>query len=373
MPAPVARLDSPLIDVTRRRDSAASFIVETADQGFWRVGDDTPAFVVRVPSERFWHQLWSWDAYRTGLAFVNGAFDIEGDLVAALRLWGERRSRVTVMGLLRALLVRVRVEHWIQSPARARRNIQFHYDRSNDFYRTFLDERLVYSCAYFERETDTLERAQLAKLHHVCRKLDLVRGESFLDVGCGWGALVALAAQDYGAGALGCTLSREQEAAARTMLSMRGLSDRARVELVDYRQLHGTTFDKIASVGMVEHVGRSRLRAYFQTLARLVADDGLVLNHGIVRPPHVVEDAASLFLQHRVFPGGELPRHRDVVGRRVRRLRGAGCGESPAALCADLPALGPAPAVASIRVPGDGLARDVPNMVALPGGIGCGL
>ena len=97
------------------------------------------------------------------------------------------------------------------------------------------------------------------------------------------------------------------------MLSMRGLSDRARVELVDYRQLHGTTFDKIASVGMVEHVGRSRLRAYFQTLTRLVADDGLVLNHGIVRPPHVVEEAASLFLQHRVFPGGELPRLTEML------------------------------------------------------------
>jgi cyclopropane-fatty-acyl-phospholipid synthase len=151
----------------------------------------------------------------------------------------------------------------------------------------------------------TLEDAQEAKLDLVCRKLDLGREDTFLDVGCGWGALVTLAVERFGARAVGCTLSRQQYDAAVRLIGERGLTDRASIALSDYRDVDGR-FTKIASIGMVEHVGRSRLPRYFAALAKHLDDDGLLLNHGIARPSTLRQDAESHFLQRRVFPGGEL-------------------------------------------------------------------
>jgi cyclopropane-fatty-acyl-phospholipid synthase len=269
------------------------------------IGDGPPAFVIRVPSVEYWRRLLQLDAYRAGMAFVSGEFDVEGDLPSAINYWSRRPRRLSLAALALALLPRLRIERWFQSRGAARKNIEFHYDRSNDFYQLFLDRRMVYSCAYFETPDQPLDRAQEGKLDLICRKLDLHPGESFLDVGCGWGALIAWAVERYGARAIGCTLSRQQQEAAVRLIGERGLSDRARVVLSDYRDLTGT-FDKIASVGMVEHVGRSRLPGYFRTLAARLEPSGLLLNHGIIRPPHVHVDATGKFLQQRVFPGGEL-------------------------------------------------------------------
>ncbi len=176
---------------------------------------------------------------------------------------------------------------------------------------------MVYSCAYFESPDQTLDHAQEAKLDLICRKLDLRAGERFLDIGCGWGALVTWAVEHYGARALGCTLSRRQHEAAVRLIGERGLSDRARVELCDYRDVEGR-FAKMASVGMVEHVGRTRLVAYFKALAARLEDSGLLLNHGIVRPSTVREDATGTFLQQRVFPGGELASLEDTIAAAER-------------------------------------------------------
>jgi cyclopropane-fatty-acyl-phospholipid synthase len=285
--------------------SLTSYTVRTPRDGDLVVGDGPPAFVVRARSIESWRRLWRLDTYRAGMAFLRGDFEIEGDLVAAVEVWWRRAPRRSVFNTLLAILPRVRPERWIQSRARARRNIQFHYDRSNDFYRTFLDRRQVYSCAYFEHATQTLDQAQEAKLDHVCRKLDLHAGDSFLDVGCGWGALMAWAVERYGVTAVGCTASRQQHESATRMFGERGLAGRARAELCDYRDVGGR-FTKIASVGMVEHVGRSRLASYFGELASRLDDAGLLLNHGITRPSTVRGDATSHFLQRRVFPGGEL-------------------------------------------------------------------
>lgn len=281
-----------------------SYAIRTAQDGVV-IGDGAPAFTFRVPSIDYVKRLWRLDAYRAGLRFLRGEFDVEGDLVAAVRAWSRSAEESRLAASLFALIARLRPERWWQSRELARHNIAFHYDQSPEFYRAFLDRRMVYSCAYFERPDATLEEAQEAKLDLVCRKLDLTAGDSFLDVGCGWGALVTWAVERYGTRAVGCTLSREQRDAAVRLIGERGLADRARIELRDYRDVDGR-FTKIASVGMVEHVGRSRLRAYFRTLAARLTDDGLVLNHGIARPSTVRADAASHFLQRRVFPGGEL-------------------------------------------------------------------
>lgn len=226
---------------------------------------------------------------------------MKGDLEAAIRFKGwEPRS-----GLRRFLFSAIArsaaaLQGGFQIGSRAARNIRFHYDRSNEFYRLFLDPRMVYSCAYFVSPETALEDAQTAKLNHICRKLDLRSGERFLDVGCGWGSLVGHAAVHYGAAAEGCTLSHAQYAYATAELA-----GRARVLDCDYRNLGGR-YDKIASVGMFEHVGRRRAREYFGKMADLLAGNGLFLNHAIARAQGVPDDAASLFVRRHIFPGGQL-------------------------------------------------------------------
>jgi len=253
------------------------------------------------------------DAYAAALAYLDGRIDIEGDVFTALRTWFARPSHG-----LRASLGAALVRSWrfwpeslYQSRARARSNIEFHYDHDPEFYRQFLDEKLVYSCAYFERPEMTLDEAQLAKLDYICCKLDLRSGERFLDVGCGFGALVMRAAQRYGAISSGCTLSRGQFETADRAVREKGLEN-ATVELADYRDLR-PPFDKIASVGMVEHVGVHRLRGYFARIHGMLAAEGLFLNHGITRPENVRPGAEWLFLLRKVFPGGELPHLSEVM------------------------------------------------------------
>jgi len=282
-----------------------SYLVRTSARESVTIGNGPPAFTVYVPSMAAWNRIWRLDAYRAALAFLHGEFDVDGDLVAAVRTWSREVRPGRLAASLISIAARLRPERWFQSRAAARRNIAFHYDRSNDFYRLFLDRRMVYSCAYFERPQMTLEDAQEAKLDLVCRKLDISGEDTFLDVGCGWGALVTWAVERFGARAVGCTLSRQQCDAAVRLIGERGLTDRARIELSDYRDVNGR-FTKIASVGMVEHVGHSRLRGYFSNLANRLDDDGWLLNHGIARPSTLGQDAESHFLQRRVFPGGEL-------------------------------------------------------------------
>lgn len=206
------------------------------------------------------------------------------------------------------LVARARLWRHQHRPNRA--NIAHHYDVSNDFYRLWLDRRMVYSCAYFERDDATLDEAQLAKLDHICRKLRLEAGQRFLDIGCGWGALVLHAAQAYGVHATGITLSARQHAYVTERIEALGLGDRVEVRLQDYLDLpEHEAFDRIASVGMFEHVGLKRFPAYFGKIARVLATGGLVLNHGIT---HNAPGAQSLgsgigdFVERYVFPGGEL-------------------------------------------------------------------
>ncbi|HZU26440.1 MAG TPA: class I SAM-dependent methyltransferase [Bryobacteraceae bacterium] len=246
------------------------------------------------------------DAWSAALAFVRGDLEIEGDLKAAIR-HALTRPGTAFRRLRTVLATRVaplRIEHWLQTRGRARANITFHYDRSNDFFASFLDRRMVYSCAYFARPGVTLEEAQEAKLDLICRKLALSPGERFLDVGCGWGALVLYAAHEFGASAEGCTLSENQAEYARAA--------GARVSLCDYRAMTGG-FDKIASVGMFEHVGRRRLPGYFRAVSNLLTPGGLFLNHGIVRPGGTKDGPDTLFLRRYVFPGGELAELSSVI------------------------------------------------------------
>lgn len=190
--------------------------------------------------------------------------------------------------------------------------VQFHYDLSNDFYALFLDPEMVYSCAYFPNGDDSLAEAQQAKLDMICRKLRLQPGERMLDIGCGWGGLVCHAAQHYGVRAHGVTLSQAQHDFAVAKAKRLGLEDRVTIELRDFRSLTGMEFDKIASIGMFEHVGLDNRAAYFRAIRDLLRPRGVYLHHAIARPMkrterefrHKRPEFAALV--HYIFPGGEL-------------------------------------------------------------------
>jgi len=251
---------------------------------------------------------------RLARAYVHGDIDFSG---------GARR----VLGLAEALVgtvthgreqARARLRQWLHRRRGNARNIQHHYDVSNAFYRMWLDERMVYSCAYFKSEADSLDQAQAQKLDHICRKLMLKPGEEFLDIGCGWGGLIFWAAQKYGVKATGITLSRNQYEQVRLQIGALGLNGRVRVELRDYLDLPvEQQYDKIASIGMFEHVGLKNYPRYFGKIHQVLKPGGLVLNHGIT---HNWPGAESLgsgigdFVEEYVFPGGQLAHVSRVIG-----------------------------------------------------------
>ena len=196
------------------------------------------------------------------------------------------------------------------SPQKDAEQIQFHYDVSDDFYSLWLDPRRVYSCAYYANSDMSLAQAQEAKLDLICRKLMLKPGERFLDIGAGWGGLLMWAAENYDVDATGITLSKNQHAYVERMIEHKGLQGRVRVELRDYRDLgERDGYDKIASVGMFEHVGKANMASYFGTVRRLLKPGGLIMNHGITAGGvgnTQVGAGMGDFISKYIFPGGEL-------------------------------------------------------------------
>jgi cyclopropane-fatty-acyl-phospholipid synthase len=254
---------------------------------------------------------------RVGEDYVEGRLDIDGalrDIVAiAAQMIGEDPTQVEAHAaplvwwreLMRS--VRSRRRHLPQADAQ---QVQFHYDVSDDFYALWLDPRRVYSCAYYRDADMTLAQAQEAKLDHICRKLMLREGERFLDIGAGWGGLLLWAAEHYGVRAHGITLSRHQHAHVNGLIEARGLRGRVSMQLLDYRELpEDEPFDKIASVGMFEHVGLAQLPQYFDKIRRLLRPGGLLLNHGITAGGtrnDRLGGGLGDFIDRYIFPGGEL-------------------------------------------------------------------
>ncbi len=196
------------------------------------------------------------------------------------------------------------------SRERDARQVQFHYDVCDDFYALWLDPRRVYSCAYYREPGCSLAQAQEAKLDHICRKLMLREGERFLDIGAGWGGLLLWAAEHYGVQARGITLSRNQHAYVNRLIEEKRLQGRVRMDLRDYRDLdEAEGYDKIASVGMFEHVGQVNMGLYFGKILRLLRPGGLVMNHGITAgglEPGQLGAGMGDFIEKYIFPGGEL-------------------------------------------------------------------
>jgi cyclopropane-fatty-acyl-phospholipid synthase len=254
-------------------------------------------------------------------AYFSGDLDVEGDFFEALKLKDHLYAlHISILDRLDALFNALRIDVDTRREARQTQVVKvhsqmenkaaigFHYDVSNAFYALWLDDSMAYSCAYFEHYRDSLATAQTSKLDHICRKLRLSFGEKFLDIGCGWGSLIIHAAKYYNVRAHGITLSEQQYVWVLARIAEEDLGHLVSVELLDYRNLTGeSVYDKIASVGMFEHVGLKNLPLYFESVARVLKPDGLFLNHGITHETEGWEKTLSTeFINRYIFPDGQL-------------------------------------------------------------------
>ncbi|MBI3524030.1 MAG: class I SAM-dependent methyltransferase [Betaproteobacteria bacterium] len=261
-----------------------------------------PAAVLVVPTATALRHLFNPTLDNLGQAYVEGEIEVEGRLTdivnATARLTahasGRKRHRPPMIRHTREI---------------DRQAVAYHYDVSNEFYSLWLDRNMVYSCGYFRSPDDSLDAAQMQKIDHILTKLRVQPGDRLLDIGCGWGALIMRAAEKYSAKAVGITLSQNQFELARERIAAAGLSGRCEVQMEDYRDVTGS-FERIASVGMFEHVGLKNLRGYFIKVNQLLTGNGMVMNHGITSSDP--DSGAPVlggndFIERYVFPHGKLP------------------------------------------------------------------
>ena len=271
-------------------------------------GEDGPSVTLKLTDASRLRDLVRDPELAMGEAYMDGTFTIEeGDLRQMFTLFAINGGRSIMPPPIAAgYRARFAVRRWMQAndPRRSRRNVAHHYDLGDDFYALFLDEDRQYSCAYWPRDGMTLEEAQAAKKTHIAAKLCIAPGMRVLDIGCGWGGMALTLARDHGAHVTGVTLSENQHATATARAAEAGLSDRIDIRLQDYRDLTGP-FDRIVSVGMLEHVGVPQYGTYFAKVADLLTEDGVALIHTIGRcgPP----TTTSGWLAKYIFPGGYNP------------------------------------------------------------------
>lgn len=262
-------------------------------------GEGTPQAEIDINKELPMTEIAKHATLTLGEAYMNGDIDIKGSIQQVVA--SAYRSTTSFMHDKRFLKFVPKQGH---SEKENTKDIQSHYDIGNDFYKLWLDPTLTYSCAYFENDDDTLEQAQLNKIHHILKKLKPERGKRLLDIGSGWGTLLYVAAEDYGLHATGVTLSEEQYNYTKEQIQKRGLEDLVEIRLEDYRQTTGQ-FDYITSVGMFEHVGKDNLPGYFEKVHDLLKPGDRALIHGITGQHN--GPGVEPWLTKYIFPGGYIP------------------------------------------------------------------
>ena len=299
--------------------SVGDLSVTTRDGRTVRYGDGSGPAVAAAITDAGARRIALKPGLGLGEAYMDGAVTLsQGSLWDLLELFGRNghQDPFRPAGVVKRARRAWKLARQTANGRRAARaNVSHHYDLSEAFYRLFLDDDLQYSCAYFARPDMTLEAAQAAKRRHIAAKLDLAPGMRVLDIGCGWGGLALELAAAHGVEVTGVTLSAEQLATAKRRARDAGLEGRARFELVDYRDVTGR-FDRIVSVGMLEHVGALHIGAYARDIRRLLTDDGVALVHSIGRMEG--RRALNAFARKHVFPGAYIPALSETVAAAER-------------------------------------------------------
>lgn len=291
-------------------DPRSRFAFEFWDGETFGYGDQ-PEVLLRLKTKESAQQLLANGFLGFAEAYMAGELEVEGNLHELLRLGYAiqfDQHSLSFWQKIRLLLHRLGTRN---ISSRVPKNISYHYDRGDEFYALYLDNTMTYSCAYFDRETDSLEQAQLNKYEHICRKLQLQPGERLLDIGCGWGGMLIYAAQKYGIKGLGNTLSRNQCECANRKIEELGLQNKIEVVLADYRDITGQ-FDKVVSIGMFEHVGKAFISVFMHKITNLLKEGGTGLLHTIGKD---AESPGDLWIMKYIFPGYYVPNLAEIVAQ----------------------------------------------------------
>lgn len=284
------------------------FDLEYWDGEIIKYGEGEPEFKLIIKNFPSKKELLADPSVALGEAYMKGDIDIEGDLQKFFESIIRNKDSFMNKNTVFRLASKIKAPSLIKS----KKDIAHHYDIGNDFYSLWLDKTMSYSCGYFKTPTDTLYDAQMNKIHHILKKLNLKEGQHLLDIGCGWGYLIIEAAKLYKVKALGITLSEEQFKKAKERIKEEGLEDLVDVQLMDYRNLEKSNleFDRIVSVGMAEHVGHTNLPLFFKNVDSVLKESGLFLLHNIT---NLVETEGNKWITTYIFPGGYLPTLREEL------------------------------------------------------------
>ncbi|HHT7191407.1 cyclopropane-fatty-acyl-phospholipid synthase [Bacillus cereus group sp. Bc222] len=240
-----------------------------------------------------------------GEAYMDGDIEIKGNLEQAIQ--SIYNNQGSFLGNTKLQYITDKLK---RSKRQNKQDVSHHYDIGNDFYKLWLDDTMTYSCAYFKKVNNSLATAQHNKVNHILQKLNLQDGDTLLDIGCGWGELITAAAKQYGIKAMGVTLSKEQYAKTSERIEREGLADLVEVALLDYRDIQNRKFDKIVSVGMIEHVGKDHITEYFRTVNDLLNEGGISVLHCITSTS---SGATNSWIEKYIFPGGYVPSISELI------------------------------------------------------------
>ena len=284
-----------------------SFCVKFWDGDEVKVGENEPLFKIILKKPIPKKDILKSTTLAFGEAYMNGDLEVEGDFLLMLNTVLKYKEKFTTdfKGL-------PKVFSNLTSRKKQKEEVTYHYDIGNDFYKLWLDDTLSYSCAYFKNENESLGEAQLNKIHHLLKKLNLSEGMTLLDIGCGWGALLIEAAKLYKIKGLGITLSEEQYKAFKEKIEKENLQDYLQVKLMDYRELEksGLLFDRVVSVGMLEHVGRSNYDLFMKCVSKVLKKEGVFVLHYI---SGLYESEGDAWIRKYIFPGGVIPTLREII------------------------------------------------------------
>ena len=284
-----------------------SFCVKFWDGDEVKVGENEPLFKIILKKPIPKKDILTSTTLAFGEAYMNGDLEVEGDFSLMLNTVLKYKDKFTTdfKGL-------PKIFSNLTSTKKQKEEVTYHYDIGNDFYKLWLDDTLSYSCAYFKNENESLGEAQLNKIHHLLKKLNLREGITLLDIGCGWGALLIEAAKLYKIKGLGITLSEEQYKAFKEKIEKENLQDYLQVKLMDYRELEksGLLFDRVVSVGMLEHVGRSNYDLFMKCVSKVLKKEGVFVLHYI---SGLYESEGDAWIRKYIFPGGVIPTLREII------------------------------------------------------------